>query len=138
LKRNKESRRAVISLRDNEKDSKSENPACLQSIQFFIREDKLDCMVLFRSNDLPEAFFFNAFAFVKLQEKIAAELGVDVGTYSHRSNSMHCYEKDFRLLEGYVKAIKEKSIEDLTYSYKDDWEEIMKEEIPKILELARE
>jgi thymidylate synthase len=138
LTRNKESRRAVISVRDNEKDSKSENPACLQSLQFFIRDGKLDCMVLFRSNDLPEAFFFNAFAFIRLQEKIAAELGVGVGTYSHRSNSMHCYEKDFKLLEGYVKAIKEKSEEDLTYSYKDDWEEMMNEEIPKILKLAQE
>jgi thymidylate synthase len=136
LKRNSETRRAVISIRDNEADSKTSNPACLQSIQFFIRENKLDCMVLFRSNDLPEAFFFNAFAFIKLQEKIAKELGIEVGTYTHRSNSMHCYEKDFKLLEGCVRAINEKSIEDLTYSYKDEWEEIMNEEIPNILKLV--
>jgi thymidylate synthase len=136
LKRNSETRRAIISIRDNEADSKTSNPACLQSIQFFIRDNKLDQMVLFRSNDLPEAFFFNAFAFIKLQEKIAKELGIEVGTYTHRSNSMHCYEKDFKLLEGCVKAINEKSAEDNTYSYEDEWEEMMNEEIPNIMKLV--
>ena len=80
LKRNRESRRAVISIRDNEVDSRSNDPACMQSLQFFIRDSKLDCMVLFRSNDLPEAFFFNAFGLIMLQEKIAGELGVGIGT----------------------------------------------------------
>ena len=136
LKRNRESRRAVISIRDNEADTKTKDPACMQSIQFFIRDNKLDMMVLFRSNDLPEAFYFNAFGLIKLQEKVAAELGVDIGTYTHRSNSMHCYEKDFQLLKNYVKAISEKSTEDLTYNYKDDWDEMMNAEIPGILKLA--
>ena len=136
LKRNRESRRAVISIRDNEVDSRNKDAACMQSIQFFIRNNKLDLMVLFRSNDLPEAFFFNAFGLIMLQEKIAGELGVKVGTYTHRSNSMHCYEKDFPLLQNFVKAINEKQIEDLTYNYKDDWDEIMNAEIPNINKLV--
>jgi thymidylate synthase len=89
LRRNRESRRAVISIRDNEVDSRNKDPACMQSIQYFIRDNKLDCMIFFRSNDLPEAFFFNAFGLIMLQEKVATELGVAVGTYTHRSNSMH-------------------------------------------------
>ena len=136
LKRNRDSRRAVISIRDNETDSRNKDAACLQSVQFFIRNNKLDCMVLFRSNDLPEAFFFNAFALVKLQEKIASQLNVPIGTYTHRSNSMHCYEKDFHLLTNYVKAINEKKIEDLTYDYRGEWDELMEAEIPGILKLA--
>ena len=138
LKRNRESRRAIISIRDNEKDSSSSDPACMQSIQFFVRDNKLDCMVLFRSNDLPEAFFFNAFGLISLQEKLAAELGLAAGTYTHRSNSMHCYEKDFALLKNFVKAINEKQIEDLTYSYRGDWDEIMKAEIPGIVRLVED
>jgi thymidylate synthase len=138
LKRNKESRRAVISIRDNEIDSRNKDAACMQSIQFFIRDNKLDCMVLFRSNDLPEAFFFNAFALIVLQEKIAKELGVETGTYAHRSNSMHCYEKDFPLLANYVKAIGEKPIEDLTYDYHDCWDELMESEIPAIQKLVED
>jgi thymidylate synthase len=138
LKRSRESRRAVISVRDNEIDSKNEDAACMQSIQFLIRNNKLDCMVLFRSNDLPEAFFFNAFALIILQEKIAKELDVGVGTYTHRSNSMHCYEKDFLLLANYVKAIGEKPSEDLTYDYHDCWDELMESEIPAILKLVED
>jgi thymidylate synthase len=138
LKRNRESRRAVIAIRDNEVDSRTTDPACMQSIQYFIRDNKLDCMILFRSNDLPEAFFFNAFGLIMLQEKVAGELGVEIGTYTHRSNSMHCYEKDFQLLKNYVKAINEKPAEELCYDYKDGWDEIMKEEIPAINKLVEE
>ena len=138
LRRNRESRRAVISIRDNEVDSRNKDAACMQSIQFFIRENKLDCMVLFRSNDLPEALFFNAFALIMLQEKTAAGLGVETGTYTHRSNSMHCYEKDFTLLANFVKAIREKPSEDLTFNYRGDWDEIMQAEIPSIQKLVEE
>ena len=138
LKRNKESRRAVISIRDNEVDSRNKDAACMQSLQFFIRCNKLDCMVLFRSNDLPEAFFFNAFGLIMLQEKIAGELGVETGTYTHRSNSMHCYEKDFQLLKNFVKAVGEKQEEDLTYNYLGDWDEIMKAETPGINKLVED
>jgi thymidylate synthase len=138
LKRNRESRRAVISIRDNEVDSRNKDAACMQSLQFFIRDNRLDLMVLFRSNDLPEAFFFNAFALIMLQEKIAAQLGVGVGTYTHRSNSMHCYEKDFVMLKNYVKAVTEKPASDLCYEYKGDWDEMMKSEIPAILNLVED
>ncbi|MCL2833231.1 MAG: thymidylate synthase [Treponema sp.] len=138
LKRNSESRRAIITIRDNEVDSRNKDAACMQSIQFFIRGGKLDMMVLFRSNDLPEAFFFNAFGLIMLQEKAAAELGVGVGTYTHRSNSMHCYEKDFHLLQNFVKAIGEKPGNELVFNYKDDWDEIMKSEVPGILKLVEE
>ena len=138
LKRNKESRRAVISIRDNETDSRNKDAACMQSMQFFIRNDRLDCMVLFRSNDLPEAFFFNAFALIMLQEKIAGELGVGIGTYTHRSNSMHCYEKDFQLLKNFTKAIAEKQADDLYYNYLGDWDELMKAEIPAINKLVED
>jgi thymidylate synthase len=138
LKRSRESRRAVVSIRDNEIDSRNKDAACMQSIQYFIRDNKLDSMILFRSNDLPEAFFFNAFGLIMLQKKIADSLGAGVGTYTHRSNSMHCYEKDFKMLSNYVKAIKEKPPEELTYNYSGDWDELMAAEIPNILKLVKD
>ena len=136
LTRNRESRRAIISVRDNDIDSRNKDAACMQSVQFFIRDNKLDCMVLFRSNDLPEAFFFNAFGLIMLQEKIAGELGVKTGTYTHRSNSMHCYEKDFQLLAHYVNSINENNIDNLSYHYSGEWDELMNDEIPGILRLV--
>lgn len=125
LRRNPFSRRAVIDVRDWEKDSLSVDPACLQHIQYFVRENKLECKVLFRSNDACKATFMNAFALIMLQKRIADELGVEVGTYTHRANSFHCYEKDFALLDGYVNRIN--SGENLTYNYVGEWDELMEE-----------
>ena len=137
LTRNRESRRAVISIRDNEVDSLNKDAACMQSMQFFIRNNRLDLMVLFRSNDLPEAFFFNAFGLIMLQERIAGRLGVETGTYTHRSNSMHCYEKDFTLLKNFVKTINEKPFEDTCFNYRGDWDELMEAEIPNVEKLVK-
>jgi thymidylate synthase len=103
----------------------NENPACLQHIQYFIREDKLCCKVLFRSNDACKATYMNAFALIMLQQRMAENLGVQMGSYSHRANSFHCYEKDFPMLNGYVKRIE--SGEDSTYEYEGDWKEMMEE-----------
>lgn len=124
LKRNPESRRAVIDVR-RLSDMKTNDPACLQHIQYFIRDNKLHCKVLFRSNDACKATFMNAFALIMLQKRIADELGVEVGTYTHRANSFHCYEKDFPLLAGYVERILEG--ENLTYDYVGEWDELMEE-----------
>lgn len=132
LTRNPFSRRAVIDIRDWEKDSKSEDPACLQHIQYFIRDNKLHCKVLFRSNDACKATFMNAFALIMLQKRIADELHIEVGTYTHRANSFHCYEKDFELLKGYVNRIHDEG--ELTYDYVGEWDELMEEARPMIAE----
>lgn len=125
LKRNPFSRRAAIDIRDWKKDSLSDDPACLQHIQYFIRENKLHCKVLFRSNDACKATFMNAFALIMLQKRIADELGLSMGSYTHRANSFHCYEKDLPLLTGYVDRIT--SGDPQTYDYVGEWEELMEE-----------
>ena len=133
LKRSRYSRRAVINLRDNTYDTKNYDAACVNHIQFFIRDDKLHCKVLIRSNDAVKASFMNAFALIKLQEKIAKELEVPVGTYSHKANSYHCYEKDFLTLERYQDAIMNKHHKELVYNYEGDWKELMMDSVPNIL-----
>ena len=134
LKRNPDSRRAVMMIRDKS-DMGSEEPACLQHIQFLIRDNKLNMKVLFRSNDACKATFMNAFALIMLQKRIADELCVEVGTYTHRANSFHCYEKDFNLLKGYCDRLAE---EEMTYDYVDGWQEVMEEYIPEILASVEE
>ena len=52
--------------------------------------------LLLRQRELQEA-----------QERMARELGVEMGSYTHRANSFHCYEKDFDMLEGYVRPLKD-------------------------------
>jgi thymidylate synthase len=138
LRREPFSRRAIMSIRDFEVDSANSHPACLQSIQYFIRGGRLDCCVLFRSNDLPEAFYMNAFALIRLQEKVAAELGVPVGSYAHRSNSMHVYEKNFGMLEGYVRKIRGEAPADLVYEYAGFFAEMMREHDDELLKMVAE
>lgn len=137
LKRSPDSRRAVIDIRDNSVDPFNSHPACLQHIQFFIRDEKLHCKVLMRSNDATEATFMNAFAFIMLQKKIADKLDVKIGSYTHRANSFHCYEKDFALLQQYIDGIKSEDFEDLTYEYEGFYKDLMEETITEINETVK-
>lgn len=131
LRRNPYTRRAVLTIRKSV-DICMDDPPCLQHIQYFIRNGALDCDVLFRSNDAVKATFMNAFALIMLQKRMADTLGIDVGTYTHRANSFHCYKKDIPLLQHYVRRINDES--DITYSYIDGWKEDMDECIPEIME----
>lgn len=134
LRRNPSSRRAVMMIWDKTKDDYSDEPPCFNHAQFFIRDNKLHMKVLFRSNDACKATFMNAFALVMLQKRIANELGVKVGTYTHRANSFHCYKKDWDMLAGYVNRIyNADDEEDTTYEYIGDWDELMEDAIPLIL-----
>lgn len=139
LKRNPNSRRAVIDVRNIGKDCYSEDPACLQHIQYFIRNDKLDCCVLFRSNDATRANFMNSFGLIMLQKWFADELGVKVGTFTLRANSFHCYENELDNLSNYVKKIKEKGYTDksIVFNYKDNWDKKMESSKPIIEEKVR-
>lgn len=134
LKRNPSSRRAVICIRTPE-DIGSDDPACMQHLQYFIRDDKLECKILFRSNDACKASYMNAFALICLQERIANALGIEVGQYVHRANSYHCYAKDFAMLDGYVKRIEEAEDEDdICFDYEEDWKEEMERAQKEIAE----
>ncbi len=132
LRRNPYSRRAVIVVRDWRVDIQTDDPACLQHIQYFIRDGKLHGKVLFRSNDACKAAFMNAFALIMLQKRFADTLGVEMGSYTHRANSFHCYAKDFDMLDGYLKRIENEPHEDLCYEYEGEWQELMEDCRPEI------
>ncbi|MDR2590217.1 MAG: thymidylate synthase, partial [Oscillospiraceae bacterium] len=135
LKRSEESRRAVVLIR-TEHDMNTDAPACLQHIQYFIRGGKLHCKVLFRSNDSTKATFMNAFGLILLQKRIADELKMPVGTYTHRANSFHVYERDYEMFDGYIKRIKAGG--ELTYDYIGEWDEMMDDAKPEIAKMVEE
>lgn len=134
LRDNPDSRRACISVRDNQADEGSTDPACLQHIQFMIRDGKLDMYVLFRSNDAVRAAYMNAFALIRLQERISSALGVPVGRYIHRANNFHCYPESRETLDKYIDRIT--SHGETTYNYSGDWKILMKDCIPAIYQEA--
>ena len=135
LKRSTESRRAVILTR-TEHDMNTDAPSCMQHIQYFIRGGALHCKVLFRSNDATKATYMNAFALILLQKKIADALDIPVGTYTHRANSFHVYERDYDMFDGYVKRIKAGG--ELTYDYIGEWDELMDDAKPEIAKMVEE
>jgi len=134
LRRNPESRRAVVFIR-SEEDMRTSSPACLQHIQYMIRNGRLHCKLLFRSNDATKAAFMNAFALIMLQKRVADALGVEIGTYTHRANSFHVYERDYAMFDGYIRRIESGS--DVTINYIGDWDELMEEAKPEIAEMVK-
>ena len=135
LRRDPYSRRAVIEVRRTS-DIFLDDPPCLQHIQFVIRNGKLNMTVLFRSNDACKATFMNAYALTCLQENVAAELGVGIGTYTHIANSFHAYERDWGLLESYYDRIL--SGGELAYNFRGEWDELMEAERDDILREVEE
>ena len=136
LKRNPYSRRAIMNIRDFDVDSSNNHPACLQSIHFCIRDDKLHMTVMMRSNDAVQATFMNAVGFISLQKKVAAELNIKVGSYTHIAYSFHAYENCFDKLINYTKAIKTRPVEELTYNYIGFYDKLMNDEIPSIMDMV--
>lgn len=135
LRRNPDSRRGVVFTR-SEDDLSSGSPACLQHLQFLIRGGSLHCKALFRSNDATKAAFMNAFALVMLQKRIADTLEVQVGSYTHRANSFHVYERDYEMFDGYVRRIE--SGGELSFFYIGGWDELMQDAKPEIAKMVED
>lgn len=94
LKKDKDTRQAVIHLHTpNNQPTKDE--VCTMSLQFLLRNGKLDMITTMRSNDLVLGFTYDVFSFTMLQEIMANELDVEVGTYYHNVGSMHYYEDGY-------------------------------------------
>lgn len=87
------SRQAVIHIKPIQLYS-TKDVTCTYFLQFFIRNNKLDLVVGMRSNDLLFGTTYDVFMFTFLQELMAAELGVELGTYKHFASNIHFYMKD--------------------------------------------
>jgi thymidylate synthase len=92
LKKNKDSRRASISIYDAKNRYNFENDTpCTYAINFRILNNKLNISVMMRSNDLWYGFGNDQYCFSKLQELVSNELNIEVGSYFHFVNDMHLY-----------------------------------------------
>lgn len=96
LKKDPLSRQAVIHIKDPGVHPK--DTPCTICLQFFIRDNKLHLTVYMRSNDVWMGFPYDVFNFTCYQIRMAMELGVDIGSYTHIAGSLHLYERDSQLI----------------------------------------
>lgn len=95
LKNDPNSRQAVIHIKDPGVHPK--DTPCTVCMQFFIRDNKLHLTVYMRSNDVWMGFPYDVFNFTCYQIRMAMELGVDIGSYTHIAGSLHLYERNSQL-----------------------------------------
>lgn len=101
LIQNINSKKAVITIYEGGLHSyKTNDNPCTMYLQFLIRNDKLNMIVNMRSNDiwfglpydLPFFCFVMKMMYYQLQETYS---NLKLGHYTHISNSLHLYQKDF-------------------------------------------
>jgi thymidylate synthase len=94
-----DTRRAVIYFNDtvSHLDTNCLDAACATSFQLLIRDGQLDAIVNMRSNDAIWGLPYDVFLFTFLQEMMAVELKVALGTYYHFAGSLHLYERHLGL-----------------------------------------
>ena len=88
------SRQAVIHIKDADNRPTKDTP-CTVYLQFLLRDGKLNLSVHMRSNDIWMGVPYDMFSFCFLQMKMAMELGVSIGQYTHYAGSLHMYARDY-------------------------------------------
>jgi len=92
LKNYRETRQATISIYDGKEiDHYTYDTPCTYAIQFTIVDNRLHMCVTMRSNDLWYGFCNDQYQFSKLQELIANEINMEIGTYYHFAHNLHIY-----------------------------------------------
>lgn len=94
LEQDPDSRQAVVTIYGPEDHRTSLDVPCTVSLQFFIRGGLLELVVYMRSNDIWLGLPYDIVQFTLLQEALAADLGIGLGTYTHVDGSLHLYERN--------------------------------------------
>jgi thymidylate synthase len=94
LRRDPDSRQAVIQLFDPERDTRGHRDVpCTLGYRFFVRGGRLHMHTTMRSQDLWLGFPYDVFAATLMQELMAGWVGVELGEYHHHVDSLHLYDQ---------------------------------------------
>jgi thymidylate synthase len=105
LKADPATRRAIISLYDPQTDSKiqlKEVPSLI-SVFFKIKDGSLHVTALYRSTDFFIGWPTNIYQLFKLQELVAAEVGVTLGSMTTISHSAHVFSEHKEFVDRLLK-----------------------------------
>ena len=98
-----ESRQALLHIRVP-RDSlvRTKDQPCTIALQFLQRSGKLHMVATMRSNDIVLGTPYDIFSFTMMQEQMALELGLELGSYYHQVGSWHLYSDQRALAEEMV------------------------------------
>lgn len=92
------SKRAYISIYNPDEISTllPTNPdiSCTIGFQALVRDGQLHWITNMRANDAYRGFVSDTFSFTMFQELLASTLGIPIGQYLHRPNSLHTFPED--------------------------------------------
>jgi thymidylate synthase len=74
---------------------------CTNAVQFFIRDNKLSTVVQMRSNDVWAGYRNDRAWQAHIQSLLANDLGIESGPIIWHAGSLHCYERNFYLVDAY-------------------------------------
>lgn len=89
------SRRAVLNFNvPNINVIETKDEICTIALQMYIRDGKLNCTGIMRSNDIWLGTPYDVTFFTELQKYIAHRVKVKCGTYTHFVTSIHVYDRN--------------------------------------------
>lgn len=92
------SRRGILTLVDEKSNLRAaKDVACISSIQFLVREGRLNCITTMRSCDAIWGLCYDLYFCTMLQEMMATQLNVNLGWYRHMCGSLHVYEQFYSM-----------------------------------------
>jgi thymidylate synthase len=99
LKRNKETRRAIVVHYDiNELDRYQFDTPCNDVLNFYVKDGELQLTVFARSIDLVYGFCNDQYTFAKLMELVCKETGYSVGEMHWFITNLHIYPRHYEML----------------------------------------
>lgn len=101
--RDPDSKRAFIQIFSAEEWLVKDNidVSCTLGLQFLVREQKLYLASFMRANDAFRGIVSDVFSFTFMQELMACELSLELGSYYHNVGSIHTYDSD----EAWIKQV---------------------------------
>lgn len=105
LNKSRSTRRAVIQLfdaKDIDGSRRYKDVPCTCSMQFLIRDERLNMYTSMRSNDAFIGLSHDIFTFTMLQEIIARKTNVKLGDYNHFVGNLHLYDHDWDRARSYL------------------------------------
>ncbi len=110
-----------VDLPDIFGDPTNQDIPCNMSSLLKIREGKLDWTQIVRSNDLFRGVPYNFVQFSTLQEIFAGWLGVEVGSFTQLSDSLHLYQRDYAATQNSTPIVVLSNSDSLALPWGESW-----------------